>query len=330
MGAHESDPGNANMGEGKSVLGEQTSRMKAVPALARDSVHPERGVLAILTELSKARLTALVLITTLAGFFVARTAAADWLAGLHVLLGTGLVAAGAAALNEWWERDLDRLMERTSSRPLPAGQIEPGLALALGLTSSVGGLLYLGVVVNLLTALLGAMALVSYVLIYTPLKRRTTLNTFVGAVPGALPPLMGWTAARGEIGAGGLALFGILFLWQIPHFMAIAWLYREEYGRAGFRMMPVVDPSGRTTAWSAMVASAALVLISLVPARVEIAGPLYAWGALLLGIVFTLAAVRFTFELQRRKARELFFASIIYLPLLLGLLMFDNALRTLN
>jgi protoheme IX farnesyltransferase len=261
---------------------------------------------------------------------VARTASADWVACLNVLLGTGLLAAGAAALNEWWERDLDGLMERTSSRPLPAGQIEPGTAFAIGLLSSICGLVYLAIVVNLLTALLGAAALVSYVVVYTPLKRITTLNTFVGAVPGALPPLMGWTAARGEIGAGGLALFGILFFWQIPHFMAIAWLYREDYARGGFRMMPVVDPSGRSTAWWGLGASVLLLLTSLAPAQLEIAGPIYAWGALILGVAFTASAVRFTCDLRRPRARELFFASIIYLPLLLGLLMFDNALRTLN
>lgn len=304
--------------------------MKTAFAAALESISPFRSLATILGELVKARLTALVLITTLTGYFVARTGGGDWLAGLHVLLGTGLVAAGAAALNEWWERDLDRLMERTATRPLPSGQIEPWFALALGLTSSLGGLVYLAVVVNPLTAILGAAALVSYVLVYTPLKRRTTLNTFVGAFPGALPPLMGWTAARGDLGAGGLALFGILFLWQIPHFMAIAWLYREQYARAGFRMMPVVDPAGRATGWSALVAAALLLGVSLVPAWVGLAGPVYWVGALGLGAVFLGSAWRFNQERNRRQARLVFFASIVYLPLLLGLLMFDNAIRSVG
>lgn len=304
--------------------------MKAALALARESILPLRGVLALFSELIKARLTALVLITTLTGFFVARTGSSDWLACLHVLLGTGLVAAGAAALNEWWERDLDRLMDRTAGRPLPSGQMEPATAFAFGLTASLAGFAYLAVVVNTLTCVLGILASVSYVLIYTPLKRRTTLNTFVGAIPGALPPLMGWTAARGEIGPGGLALLGILFLWQIPHFMAIAWLYREQYARAGFRMMPVVDPEGRATGWSALICSGLLLVVSLVPAITGLAGMLYAVAAAALGGVFLWATIRFTWNLDRSNARLVFFASILYLPLLLGLLMFDSALQTIG
>lgn len=290
---------------------------------------PIWALVGILNELTKARLTALVLITTLTGFFVARTGSANWLAGLHVLLGTGLVAAGAAALNEWWERDLDRLMERTATRPLPSGQVEPGFALTLGLVFSLGGLVYLTWVVNVLTAALGAVALISYVLVYTPLKRVTPLNTLIGAIPGALPPLMGWTAARGEMGAGGLGLFGILFLWQIPHFMAIAWLYREQYAKAGFRMLPVVDPEGRATGWIAFVSSVALLVTSLVPMWVGVAGLAYGGGALALGILFAWATWRFTMDLDRQRARMVFFASIIYLPLLLGLLMADNVLQSI-
>lgn len=301
--------------------------MRAALAAARDSITPVWGLLSVLRELTKARLTALVLITTLTGFFVAGAAAGAWLAGVHALLGTGLVAAGAAALNEWWERDLDRLMERTASRPLPSGQVEPAFALGLGLVVSLTGLVYLAVLVNTLTAGLGLLALASYVLVYTPLKRRTVWNTFVGAVPGALPPLMGWTAARGELGTGGLALFGVLFLWQIPHFMAIAWLYREQYARAGFRMLPVVDPQGRATGWLALGSTVLLLATSLVPVGVGVAGTLYAVGALALGLGFLWSAWRFTASMDRAGARTVFFASIVYLPLLLGLLMFDSALR---
>lgn len=304
--------------------------MKAALAAARETISPLRWLASMVAELIKARLTALVLITTLTGYFVARTGEGDWLAGLHVLLGTGLVAAGAAALNQWWERDLDRLMDRTSTRPLPSGQIEPWFALALGVTSSLAGVIYLAVIVNLLTAALGVLAFVSYVLVYTPLKRRTTLNTFIGAIPGALPPLMGWTAARGDIGVGGLALFGILFFWQIPHFMAIAWLYREQYARAGFRMMPVVDPQGRATGWSAAICATLLLVISVLPSSLGLAGPVYAVGAVALGAAFLASSIRFMRVLDRPRARLVFFASIVYLPLLLGLLMFDSALKALG
>ncbi|MGE3311081.1 MAG: heme o synthase [Limisphaerales bacterium] len=303
--------------------------MKEALAAARESMTPLWALVGLVGELTKARLTALVLITTLTGYFVARTGGADWLGGLHVLLGTALVAAGAAALNEWWERDLDRLMERTATRPLPAGQVEPGFALALGLMLSAGGLVYLTWVVNPLTAGLGALAWFSYVLVYTPLKRVTPWNTLVGAIPGALPPLMGWTAARGEVGVGGLGLFGILLLWQIPHFMAIAWLYREQYAKAGFRMLPVVDPHGRATGWIALVSAVALLVTSGVPVWVGLAGPVYGVGALALGLVFAWTTWRFTMDLDCRRARMVFFASIIYLPLLLGLLMADNVLRSI-
>ncbi len=304
--------------------------MRTAIAVVRESAAPLRALLGVLAELTKARLTALVLVTTLTGFFVGRTGASDWLAGLHVLLGTALVAAGAAALNEWWERDLDRLMERTANRPLPSGQVDAGVALGLGVAASLGGLTYLALVVNLTTAGLGAAALVSYVLIYTPLKRKTPLNTLVGAVPGALPPLMGWTAARGEYGAGGLALFGILLLWQIPHFMAIAWLYREQYQRAGFRMLPVIDPAGRATGWVALLSTLLLLAVSMVPWGLGLSGIGYGVGALVLGTGFLYTTVRFTAALDRQRARWMFFASIVYLPLLLGLLMLDSALRPIG
>ncbi len=303
--------------------------MKAALAAARETFTPLRTLIAVLGELSKARLTALVLITTLAGFFVARGETTSWLTGLHVMLGTAFVAAGAAALNQWWERNLDRLMERTAGRPLPAGLVEPGFALGFGLLASIAGVVYLAWIVNGLTAFLGAAAWVSYVLIYTPLKRRTTWNTLVGAVPGALPPLMGWAAARGELGTGGLALFGVLMLWQIPHFMAIAWLYRDQYAQAGFRMMPVVDPTGLATGWWSVICAALLIPVSLVPTGVGVVGWLYLAGALPLGIAFLWASIRFMADRDRSRARVLFFASIIYLPLLLGLLMLDSALRSL-
>ncbi len=302
--------------------------MKAAVANVRESTGTVPGLTTLVSELVKARLTALVLVTTLAGFFVGRTEASTWLGGLHVLIGTGLLAAGSAALNEWWERDLDGLMPRTAHRPLPAGLMDPAVAFVLGLLGVAAGVGYLAVVVNGITALLGVAAAVSYVLVYTPMKRRTPLNTLVGAVPGALPPLMGWTAARGELGWGGWALFGILFLWQIPHFMAIAWLYRDQYARAGFRMLPVIDPEGRATGWCTVVSTGLLLVLSLAPGWLGLSGRWYAAGALVLGVLFLWSAVRFTRLLDRREARLVFFASIVYLPLLLGLLMLDSALQT--
>lgn len=295
-----------------------------------EELTPRRAIPSMLAELVKARLTALVLVTTLAGYWVARPGIADWLMALHVLLGTGLVASGAAALNEWWERDLDRLMERTARRPLPSGELEPSWALVLGLGLSLLGIGYLTVVVNELTALLGLAAVVSYVLVYTPLKRRTVWNTLIGAIPGALPPLMGWTAARAQVETGGMALFGVLLLWQLPHFMAIAWLYREQYAGAGYRMLPVIDPTGIRTAVSAVVAAVLLLGVSLVPCLTGHAGRGYGVGAALLGGGFIWASLRFLRARDRANARLMFFASILYLPALLGLLMLDTLLAALG
>ncbi len=208
---------------------------------------------AVFAELIKARLTFLVLLTTLVGFYagVIRDGSDGFALLIHTMIGTALVASGAAALNQLLEREHDAHMERTEDRPLPSGRMQPSTVLILGGLSGGGlGLIYLAVAVNPLTSLLGAITLGSYLFIYTPLKRVTTLNTIIGAIPGALPPLMGWTAARGNISAGGWSLFAILFFWQLPHFLAIAWIYREQYERAGFVMLPVVDPAGRTD-WAA-------------------------------------------------------------------------------
>jgi protoheme IX farnesyltransferase len=243
---------------------------------------------------------------------------------LHALLGTALVACGASALNQFLERDLDARMRRTENRPLPSGRMTPDTVLVLGVLFSVAGLVYLAAGVNVLTSFLGAVTLVSYVFIYTPLKRVTTLNTLVGAIPGAIPPLMGWTAATGEISAAGWSLFAILFIWQLPHFMAIAWVYREDYARAGFKMLPVIDPDGGKTAAHAVCHSIGLIPVSLFPALLGIAGAVYFCGALLLGIIFLFFAIQFSRQLTADRARNLFIASIVYLPVLLGLLVLDK------
>jgi protoheme IX farnesyltransferase len=298
--------------------------MKATtPDLAAAAVI-EKTRVSIFCELVKARLTFLVLLTTLVGFYVGSAAPLNLPLMLSTLAGTALLACGAAALNQLLERQYDARMRRTEDRPLPSGRLQPEMALIFGGVCSISGLVLLAWRVNLLTSFLGALTLISYLFIYTPLKRVTWLNTAVGAVPGALPPLMGWTAARGELGGEGWSLFAILFFWQIPHFLAIAWLYRDEYAKAGFAMLPVVDPDGFRTGRQAVSHTLGLILASLMPAFFGLAGTIYFAGALLLGIVFLGFAVLFARALSMERARQLFFVSITYLPLLLGLMVLDK------
>ena len=284
----------------------------------------EKSWLGVFSDLVKARLTLLVLLTTLVGFYMGYPGPLDLLLLLHTMLGTALVAAGASALNQLLEREHDAKMERTEDRPLPSGRLQPATVLLFGGISAGLGLLYLALAVNPLTSLLGAATLGSYLFIYTPLKRVTTLNTVVGAIPGALPPLMGWAAARGEISPGGWALFAILFFWQLPHFLAIAWIYREQYERAGFVMLPVVDPSGERTGRQAVSHTLGLLPFSLCPFVFHLAGPTYLAGALVLGAAYLWFAIQFSRQLTVTGARRLFFMSITYLPLLLGLMVLDK------
>jgi heme o synthase len=283
-----------------------------------------RSAFAVWSDLVKARLTVLVLLTTLAGFYAGAEGRTDWALLLHTLLGTALVACGAAALNQWWEREHDAKMPRTATRPLPTNELSPTTVLLAGGVLCIGGLVHLALFVNLLTSVLGAITLFSYLLVYTPLKRVTTLNTAVGAIPGALPPLMGWTAASDHVSREGWALFAILFFWQLPHFLAIAWLYREEYAKAGFVMLPVRDPDGVRTGRQAVSHTLGLIPVSICPALFGMAGQVYFFGALLLGIAFLWCAIQFSRELTRARARQLFLASILYLPLLLGLMALDK------
>jgi len=298
--------------------------MKATADSIAAVVPVEKGRLTVFSELIKARLTFLVLLTTAVGFYMAGPGPMDWVLMFHTVFGTGLVAAGASALNQLLELRHDAMMRRTQDRPLPSERLHPDTALIFGAAASVAGLIYLAIAVNQLTSCLGALTLASYLFIYTPLKRVTTLNTVIGAVPGALPPLMGWTAARGDVSIGGWSLFAILFFWQLPHFLAIAWLYREDYARAGFVMLPIRDADGRRTGRSAVSHTLGLLPVSLTPGLVGLAGGLYFVGALVLSGVFVWQAVQFSRELTERRARQLFFASIIYLPLLLGLMVLDR------
>ena len=277
-------------------------------------------------ELTKPRMNLLVVITTMVGFYMAtRTAAmVNWTLLAHTIFGTALTAAGASVLNQYVERDLDGRMPRTANRPLPTGRILPIEALLLGVLFGVGGVLYLMAFVNSLTALLGAATLASYVWVYTPMKRWTTLCTIVGAVPGAIPPMMGFAALHHAISIEAMAMFGILFLWQMPHFLAIAVMYKDDYTAGGFKMLPCVDPELRATGRQMIVYQLALIPMTLMPFGLQMAGVGYLAAAVLLGGVFlafgALAATRRT----REDARKLFFVSIIYLPLLLGALMIDK------
>jgi len=284
----------------------------------------EKNWVSVYSELFKARLTFLVLLTTLVGFYVGFQGPMNYLLMLHAVLGTALMAAGASALNQFWERPYDARMRRTRDRPLPSGRMQPQTALVVGCLCALVGLLYLALAINPLTSLLGTCSLLSYLFVYTPLKRVTWLNTAIGAIPGGLPALMGWTAARGSLAVEGWALFGILALWQIPHFMAIAWIYREEYERAGFKMLPSVDPEGKRTGRQAVSHTLALLLVSLYPFVSRLAGPVYLASALALGALFAWQAFVFARELTIPQARRLFFISILYLPLLLGMLVLDK------
>jgi heme o synthase len=280
-----------------------------------------RDVAADYLELTKPRITLLVVFTTLVGFVVATPGAVEALPLLAVLAGTTLVAAGASAVNMLLERDTDALMLRTRTRPLPAGRMRAPEALLFGLVLTALGLGLLSWLSGPLTGAVAFATWASYLFAYTPLKRRTSLSTLVGAVPGALPPVIGWAAARNSLDGGAFVLFAILFLWQIPHFLAIAWIYREDYARAGLPMLPVLDPAGRLTGRQAVTHSLALLLVSLTPVAAGFGGPVYLAGAVLLGLAMTLAAFRLAVLRTVPAARALFLASVLYLPALLGLLL---------
>ena len=274
-------------------------------------------------ELTKPRITFLVLVTTAVGYSVGLTRGFDAAAFLALLAGTALVSGGASALNQYWERESDARMSRTRRRPLPSGRLAPADALAFGLVLCAAGFAMLASV-NGLTYFLGVAALASYVLAYTPLKRVTSLCTIVGAVPGAIPPMMGWAAARGSLDAGAWALIALLFLWQLPHFLAIGWMYREDYAGAGFPMLTVLDPDGRATGRQMTLYTAALLPVTILAGALSGTGALFLAGATALGALFFAGAVRFARIRSLSAARAVFLISILYLPALLGLMVFDR------
>jgi heme o synthase len=288
--------------------------MSAAQARSRDFV-----------ALAKPRLNLLVVASTLVGYAMADGEARGVLQVGGLLLGTGLVAGGASAFNQVVERDLDALMKRTRTRPLPDQRLQPIEGLLFGSAITLAGLLLIVASANLLAATVALATLLSYVVVYTPLKRRSSFGTVIGAIPGALPPIIGWAARSGALPPQAWTLFGIMFLWQLPHFLAIAWMYRDDYARAGFPMLPVLEPDGRSTGRQSVVYAAALVPLSLAPMLMGMAGEVYFAGALVLGLAFLGLTLQFARTRSARDARRVFFGSIIYLPLL-WILMIANKL----
>jgi protoheme IX farnesyltransferase len=276
-------------------------------------------------ELTKPRLNFLVLVTTMVGYYMAVRVPADWAVVVHALIGTALTAAGASVLNQVIERDYDKLMPRTQRRPLPAGRISPREGFFYGCVMGTAGVAYLACLVNGITAILGAFTILCYLFVYTPMKRWTSLNTVVGAVAGAIPPMMGWTAASGKFGPEAAVLFCILFFWQMPHFLAIAILYRRDYAAGGFKMLPVVDENLFITGRQIVLFNAALIPITLLPALFHMTGVFYFTSALVLGLAYLSFGIICATTRERADARRLFFASIIYLPLLFGAMMLNKA-----
>jgi heme o synthase len=291
-----------------------------VAAQARD----RRRVVADLIALTKPRVVLMILVTTVVGYYVGLSGAPDYAKLVHLLVGTLLAASGTLALNQYWERDVDARMERTRVRPLPEGRLAPLEALLFGTAVTVAGLGYLGAFVGAMVLLVTGATTVLYLFAYTPLKLRTPLCTIVGAVPGALPPVTGWVASREAFGIGAWVLFGILFLWQLPHTLAIARLYRDDYARAGVRLLPVVDAEGTSTERQIVTGCLALLAVSLLPTLIGLAGPIYFVGAFLLGAAFVVLGTRQALTPSASSARRVLFASLLYLPVLLALLAFDK------
>lgn len=276
-------------------------------------------------ELTKPRITFLIVLTAAAGFCMAAPAGAfNYLTFINGMIGIALLSSGIATLNQYMERHLDARMRRTATRPLPTGKLSPAQALAFGAGLTLTAEAYLALLVNPLTAGLGLAVIGGYLFLYTPLKTRTTLSTAIGAFPGAMPPLMGWTAATGEITLGAWALFAILFLWQFPHFLAIAWMYKEDYERAGIVMLPVVEPSGRLTAQQIVVNTLMLLPVSLMPTALGISGTVYLVGASVLGLLFLYSSIVCAISKTRQQARRLLLASVVYLPLLFVLMVLNR------
>lgn len=302
------------------------SRLKAEATTTLPPTSTTATPIQDFVALAKVRITMMVVLTTAVGFVMAAPRPLDWLLFLNAIIGTALVSSGASALNQVIERDRDARMRRTARRPLAARRLSREQGLAFGVALAIIGMLYLAVLVNLLTAVLGALTLAGYVFVYTPMKRFSSLATIVGAVPGAVPPMMGVSAATNSVDALAWALFGLLFFWQMPHFLAIAWLYRSDYERGGFPMLTVIDRAGSATARQMALWAAALVPVSLLPTVLGFSGPIYFTGALVVGLVFFGYSLAFGRGHSLGAARRVLLVSVVYLPAVLGLLLVDQGL----
>ncbi len=283
-----------------------------------------REKLAAFVELTKPRIALMLILTSAAGFYLGSSNGFNITLFINSVVGIALLAFGVATLNQFIEKNTDALMTRTAKRPLVVGKISPAEALIFGIILCVGGEIYLAFLVNALTAILGLIVIVGYVLLYTPLKTRTSASTAIGAIPGAMPPLMGWTSAANEITLGAWILFAMLFLWQFPHFLAIAWMYREQYAKAGIKMLPVVEPSGKITAQQIVIFTVLLLPVSVMPYFFGVAGIVYLVGACLLGIWFLWASVQAARAKTNEKARTLLLVSVLYLPIIFALMVFNH------
>jgi protoheme IX farnesyltransferase len=274
-------------------------------------------------ELTKPRITWLIVMSTAIGYYFGHSGAWNLWRVINTLIGTGLVASGTAALNQWYEREADRKMRRTQMRPLPSGRLTPDQALWFGIALAVIGGLELGLGVNWLASGLCLATLVCYLFVYTPLKQKTWWSTTIGAIPGAIPPLIGFAAAANKLTAEAWILGAILFLWQFPHFYAIAWMYREDYSRAGIKMLPVVEPDGESTARQILIYSVLLIPISLLPKWMGMTGSIYLIGALALGLWFLYSGIRVSLDRTKLRARKVLLTSVVYLPVLYALMVLD-------
>ena len=298
--------------------------MPTTQTLGHDLSELSRRV-STFVELTKPRLVAMILVTTSAGFYLASSDPLNWLQLLETFIGTGLSAAGVLALNQYLERDLDARMVRTCNRPLPDKRVEPTTALVFGVLLTVGGLAFTAFYVNPLSALIISAIVVTYLFVYTPLKQKSPLCTVAGAVPGALPPVIGWAAALGTINIEACVLFAILFLWQLPHSLSIACIYRDEYAQAGFRLLPVVHPDGKSTRRQIVTNCLALLVVALLPRLIGIAGDVYFFVALLLSVGFLAFGIKLSISPTTVSARRLLYASLVYLPLVFIVMAFDKS-----
>ncbi|MDQ2745662.1 MAG: heme o synthase [Acidobacteriota bacterium] len=299
--------------------------MKVITAEIEETKQISVGEkLAAYLEMSKPRIAFMLVLTAAAGFYLGTAKGFDVVLFVNMVVGVTLLAFGVATLNQVWERKTDALMERTANRPLPTNKLSLTEALVFGVSLCVVSEIYLAVLVNVLTAILGLVVIVGYNLLYTPLKTRTSASTAIGAIPGALPPLMGFTAAANDITLGAWTLFAILFLWQFPHFLAIAWMYKEDYAKAGIKMLPVVEPSGRITARQIVVFTLMLLPVSLAPYFLGMSGLIYLIGASVLGVWFLAASIKAARAKSVEQSRKLLLVSVIYLPLLFALMVFNH------